>query len=48
MTKIVDAAERLDDALRQAALDYHALPQAGKIATATTKPLTDARELALA
>jgi malate dehydrogenase (oxaloacetate-decarboxylating)(NADP+) len=36
------------DALRQAALDYHALPEPGKIATATTKPLTNARELALA
>jgi malate dehydrogenase (oxaloacetate-decarboxylating)(NADP+) len=36
------------NALRQAALDYHALPEPGKIGTATTKPLTNARELALA
>lgn len=34
--------------LKQAALDYHRLPQPGKIATAITKPTATARDLALA
>src|ERR1700761_9168140 len=32
----------------QEALDFHALPQPGKIAMAPTKPMTTQRELALA
>ncbi|MDM7322435.1 MAG: malic enzyme-like NAD(P)-binding protein [Gammaproteobacteria bacterium] len=34
--------------IKQAALDYHRLPQPGKIATAITKPTATARDLALA
>lgn len=34
--------------LKQAALDYHRLPNPGKIATAITKPTASARDLALA
>jgi len=36
------------DQRRREALDYHALPQPGKIATAITKPTETARDLALA
>lgn len=37
-----------EEALRQQALDYHALPTAGKIAVALTKPAETAKDLALA
>jgi len=40
--------ETLESTLRQAALDYHALPRAGKVGTATTKPIHDVRDLSLA
>ena len=43
MTQRSDADQR-----RQEALDYHAHPQPGKIATAITKPTETARDLALA
>ncbi len=36
------------DDFKQAALDYHAFPQPGKIAVALTKPAATARDLALA
>ncbi|ELS0753848.1 malate dehydrogenase [Vibrio vulnificus] len=38
----------LEEVLRQQALDYHALPTAGKIAVALTKPAETAKDLALA
>jgi len=42
-------AERaMDDQFRDAALEYHRLPQAGKISVTPTKPLTTQRDLALA
>ncbi|HFQ5299603.1 TPA: malic enzyme-like NAD(P)-binding protein [Vibrio vulnificus] len=37
-----------EEVLRQQALDYHALPTAGKIAVALTKPAETAKDLALA
>jgi malate dehydrogenase (oxaloacetate-decarboxylating)(NADP+) len=37
-----------DDKLREAALEYHRLPQPGKLAIAATKPLANQRDLALA
>ncbi|POB75203.1 malic enzyme-like NAD(P)-binding protein [Vibrio vulnificus] len=37
-----------EELLRQQALDYHALPTAGKIAVALTKPAETAKDLALA
>ena len=37
-----------DNSLREAALDYHRYPPAGKIAIAATKPLATQRDLALA
>ncbi|MBD0787650.1 malate dehydrogenase [Vibrio sp. Y2-5] len=37
-----------EDAFRQQALDYHALPTPGKIAIAITKPADSAKDLALA
>ncbi|EGQ7759343.1 malate dehydrogenase [Vibrio vulnificus] len=37
-----------EEELRQQALDYHALPTAGKIAVALTKPAETAKDLALA
>ncbi|RZP54355.1 malate dehydrogenase [Vibrio vulnificus] len=37
-----------EEVLRQQALDYHALPTAGKIAVALTKPAESAKDLALA
>ena len=41
-------SDELETELREAALDYHALPQAGKISVVPTKPLTTQRELSLA
>ncbi|MBL8655343.1 MAG: NADP-dependent malic enzyme, partial [Alphaproteobacteria bacterium] len=37
-----------DDKLREAALEYHRLPQPGKLAVVATKPLANQRDLALA
>ena len=37
-----------EEAFRQQALDYHALPIPGKIAIALTKPADSAKDLALA
>ncbi len=37
-----------DDKLREAALEYHRLPQPGKLAIVATKPLANQRDLALA
>ncbi len=41
-------AQRAAEDSREAALDYHALPRPGKLSVVPTKPLNDARELALA
>ena len=38
----------MDESLRQAALEYHRQPTAGKIAVTPTKPLANQRDLALA
>ncbi|MDY6829212.1 MAG: malic enzyme-like NAD(P)-binding protein [Pseudomonadota bacterium] len=38
----------MSDSLRQAALDYHALPKPGKVAMQITKPTETAKDLALA
>jgi malate dehydrogenase (oxaloacetate-decarboxylating)(NADP+) len=38
----------MDEQLKDAALEYHRLPQPGKISVAPTKPLTTQRDLALA
>ena len=38
----------MDDQFKEAALEYHRLPQAGKISVTPTKPLTTQRDLALA
>ena len=43
-----DSAEGPDEALRQAALHYHAHPTAGKLAVTPTKPLANTADLALA
>src|SRR4051812_32045337 len=43
-----DAEAGSDDALTQAALDYHRLPTPGKIAVLPTKDMTTQRDLALA
>jgi malate dehydrogenase (oxaloacetate-decarboxylating)(NADP+) len=43
-----NSTEQADEALRQAALDYHALPTAGKLAIAPTKRLSNTADLALA
>ena len=43
-----DETEGMDDALRQAALEYHRLPTPGKISILPTKGLTNQRDLALA
>ncbi len=45
---MTDTARPNADQRRQEALDYHALPQPGKVATAITKPTESARDLALA
>ncbi len=37
-----------EEAFRQQALDYHALPTPGKIAVSLTKPADSAQDLALA
>jgi malate dehydrogenase (oxaloacetate-decarboxylating)(NADP+) len=42
------SSARADESLRQAALDYHALPTAGKLAITPTKRLGNAADLALA
>jgi len=38
----------MDESLKEAALEYHRLPQPGKISVTPTKPLTTQRDLALA
>ncbi|MEK7758924.1 MAG: malate dehydrogenase, partial [Pseudomonadota bacterium] len=38
----------MTNALKKAALDYHALPKPGKIRVESTKPCTTQAELALA
>jgi malate dehydrogenase (oxaloacetate-decarboxylating)(NADP+) len=38
----------MTELLRRAALDYHCLPQPGKLAVIATKPLANQRDLALA
>src|SRR5689334_21919683 len=38
----------MDEQFKEAALEYHRLPQAGKISVTPTKPLTTQRDLALA
>ncbi len=48
MTQHKTPAHRVEGNLRVAALDYHAFPRPGKLAVIPTKPLNDARELALA
>jgi malate dehydrogenase (oxaloacetate-decarboxylating)(NADP+) len=48
MSQDLPPSERLTSALRQAALDYHAYPSPGKLATIATKPLDGADDLALA
>jgi malate dehydrogenase (oxaloacetate-decarboxylating)(NADP+) len=45
MNDILSPAEQ---ALRDAALDYHRLPTAGKVAVSPTKPLSNQRDLSLA
>ena len=48
MTQHTTAAHSFEGSLREAALAYHASPKPGKLAVVPTKPLNDARELALA
>ncbi len=45
---MLDVKKPCDEDLRQAALDYHALPTPGKLATALTTPADDQRDLSLA
>ena len=44
----IDITPATDDDLKQAALDYHALPQPGKLSISLTKPAESQRDLALA
>jgi malate dehydrogenase (oxaloacetate-decarboxylating)(NADP+) len=48
MESSADQKEKLRQQLRQAALEYHELPTAGKISVTPTKQLTNQRDLALA
>lgn len=45
---MLDVKKPCDEDLRQAALDYHALPTPGKLATVLTTPADDQRDLSLA
>jgi malate dehydrogenase (oxaloacetate-decarboxylating)(NADP+) len=48
MKKPTDALTPVEAALRQAALDYHRLPERGKISVTPTKPLANQHDLSLA